>query len=55
MKKFEVEVRRTSYITMYVEAEDKAKAEEAAWQEIEHGRADINDAQWELSSIEEVE
>lgn len=54
MKTFEVELRRTSYITVTVEAEDKDQAEELAWIEIEHGRTDINDATWEVESIEET-
>lgn len=55
MKNYEVELKRTSFITLYVEAESEEEAETKAWQEIEHNRADINDAQWELSSIEESE
>ncbi len=53
MKAYEVELRRTSYITITVEADSKDEAEEKAWQEIEHDRADINDANWEIESIEE--
>ena len=55
MKKYEVEVRRTSYVIVTVEAHNKEQAEEKAWQRIEDNRADINDACWELESIEEVE
>jgi hypothetical protein len=55
MKTFEVEYRRTSYITITVEADSKEEADEKAWAEIEHDRADINDACWELESIEEVQ
>ena len=54
MKTFEVELRRTSFITMTVEAENEDKAEELAWAELESGRTDIWDAQWEVESIEEV-
>ena len=54
MKTFEVELRRTSYITMTVEAESRDEAEAKAWRELEHGRADINDATWDVESIEEV-
>jgi hypothetical protein len=53
MRTYEVELRRTSYITITVEARDQNEAEEKAWQEIEHNRADINDANWEVESIEE--
>ena len=55
MKTFEVELRRTSYITLTVEADSKEEAEAKAWVEIEHDRADINDAQWDIESIEEVQ
>jgi hypothetical protein len=55
MKTYEVEYRRTSYITITVEANSKKEADEKAWQEIEHDRADINDACWELELIQEVE
>lgn len=54
MKTYEVELRRTSYITMTVEANSKDEAEEKAWREIEHDRADINDANWDVESIEEI-
>lgn len=55
MRTYEVELRRTSYITVTVEARDQNEAEEKAWQEIENGRTDIYDAQWDVESIEEVE
>lgn len=53
MKKFEVELRRTSYITVTVEAENEDKAEELAWKEVE-SRDDESYANWEVESIEEV-
>ena len=54
MRTYEVELRRTSYITLTVEAENEDDAEEKAWREIENGRTDIYDAQWDVESIEEV-
>ena len=54
MRTFEVELRRTSYITLTVEAENEDDAETKAWAEVEHDRADINDANWDVESIEEV-
>jgi len=54
MKSFEVEIRRTSYITMTIEAETAEAAEEAAWKRIEDDNVNINDAHWELESIEEI-
>jgi hypothetical protein len=38
-----------------VEARDQNEAEEKAWVEIEHDRADINDAAWDVESVTEVE
>lgn len=55
MKTFEVEFCRTSYITLTVEADSKEEAEKKAWAEIENGRTDIYDAQWDVESIEEVQ
>ena len=55
MKTYNVELKRTSYITVTVEAENEDEADRLAWEEIERGRADINDALWELESIEEVQ
>ncbi len=54
MKTFEVELRRTSYIIVTVEAENEDDAETKAWAEIESGRTDINDAEWDVQSIEEI-
>ncbi len=53
MKTFEVELRRTSYITVHVVANDEDHAEELAWEEVE-SRDDESYANWEVESIEEV-
>jgi hypothetical protein len=53
MKTYEIEICRTSYITLTVEAENEEQAEEKAWKEIE-AKGDEGDAHWECESIEEV-
>jgi len=53
MKTFEVELRRTSYIVLTVEAEDADQAEDMAWQVIEHGDYKHEDAAWDIESVEE--
>ena len=53
MKSYEVELKRTSYVSLYIEADSKEEAEEKAWQAIEAGYGNINDAQWEVESIQE--
>jgi hypothetical protein len=52
MKTYDVELKRTSYITLTVEANSEDEAEEKAWLELdgEHAHAD---AQWDIESIEE--
>jgi hypothetical protein len=55
MKTYEVELRRTSYIVLTVEAESEDDAEGKAWKELEHGDYNHEDAQWDIESIEEVD
>jgi len=56
MKTFEVELRRTSYVVITVEATSEEDAENKAWEELdnnyEHG--DLEDASWNVESIEEI-
>ena len=52
MKTYEIEFERKSYTTIYVEANTQEEAEILAWRQIEHG-TNVNDAQWNISSIEE--
>ena len=53
MKTFEVELCRTSYITLTVEAENEDDAEDKAWKEIQAGyRPD--DSSWVVESVEEI-
>jgi len=54
MKTFEVELRRTSFVVVTVDAETVEKAEALAFQEVE-GKGDSAYANWEVESIEEVE
>ena len=55
MKTFEVELRRTSFITVTVDAPDKETAEQSAWAAIESGYFGEADASWDVESIEEKE
>jgi hypothetical protein len=54
MKTYEVELRRTSYITITVEAGNEDEAEKVAWQRIEADVVNINDSQWDVESVEEI-
>jgi hypothetical protein len=54
MKTYEVELQRTSYITVTVEAENKDDAVALAWQELERDNVNIEDASWGIESIEEI-
>ncbi len=53
MKTFEVELRRTSYIVLTIEAEDADQAKDKAWEEIEHGDYKYEDAAWDIEFVEE--
>lgn len=55
MKTYEVELRRTSYIVLTVEAENPEQAEDKAWDELstQVNFAD-DDASWDVESIEEA-
>jgi hypothetical protein len=54
MKTFEIELKRTSYITMTIVAKTQDEAEALAWKKID---ADYykDDGAWEVESIEELE
>ena len=52
MKTYQVEFKRTSWVTLTVEATDQEAAEEAAWLELQTGDYDCNDAEWELNDVE---
>jgi capsular polysaccharide biosynthesis protein len=53
MKKlYEVEFRRTSYITITVQASDKQDAEDIAWELLDD--TEEGDADWNVESVEEV-
>lgn len=54
MKTYEVELRRTSYIIVTVEAESQEDAETKAWARVEADNVNIDDSQWDVESIEEV-
>lgn len=53
MKQFAVELKRTSYVTIYVDAETKDQAEDAAWLELQTSDYDDGDADWECADIYE--
>ena len=53
MKTYEVELKRTSFVTVTVEAKDKKEAEIIAWQEIESGY-NAEYADWDVESIKEL-
>jgi hypothetical protein len=54
MRTYEVELCRTSYITITVHAETKAQAEEKAWEKLERECVD-GDGYWNCEGIEEID
>jgi hypothetical protein len=53
MKTYEVELKRTSYVNILVEADSLEEAELLAWAKLETFDQDEQDASWECESIEE--
>ena len=52
-KTYEVELRRISYVTVTVEADNEDDAEIKAWAEIESNDGNI-DSSWDVESVEEI-
>lgn len=50
---YAVELRRISYVTVYVEAESKEQAEQKVWDEAEYAAYDDGDASWECADVYE--
>lgn len=53
MKSFAVELKRTSYVTVTVQADNQEAAEEIAWLELGNREHEDSYADWSLESIEE--
>jgi hypothetical protein len=53
MSTYEVELKRTSYVVVTVEATSFAEAEDLAWREVENMNANA-DGTWDIESIEEL-
>ena len=51
MKLFEVEIKRTSYLTLTIEARDEVAAEKLALDEVKLEYYNFKDANWEVESI----
>lgn len=51
MKTYHVELKRTSYVNLTIEAESEDEAENLAWKEIDQNYY-RDDGSWELESIE---
>lgn len=54
MKTYEVELRRESYITVTVDADNEDHAEELAWKYLETNMVDAKDSNWDVESVEEI-
>mgnify|MGYP003644784654 FL=1 len=52
MRTYQIELKRTSYVNIMVDADSMDEAEAEAWREVENG-ADSKHADWELEFIEE--
>ena len=55
MKTYEIELKRTSYVTLIVGGNTEEEAEAEAWRIIEGNTPNSRDADWDIKSIEEME
>lgn len=55
MKTYSVELKKISYVTFQVEAENREAAEDAAWLELQTGDFDEDSADWSVSDIYQQE
>lgn len=57
MKTFEIELRRTSFVTVRVNAKTEDEAEDTLWASLDDylDNGNINDSQWDVESIEETD
>lgn len=54
MKTYQIELRRTSYVNLTIEAENEDEAEALAWKDVDQNYY-RDDGSWEIDSIEEEE
>lgn len=55
MKTYSIELRRTSFVTLTIEAETKEQAEDLAWEEMQNNlSAESNCADWEIGFIDQL-
>ncbi len=52
MKKYIVEMRRTSFVNVWVEADNQEEAKDKAWKEVEK-MSSSTEADWEIGFVEE--
>lgn len=53
MRTYEIELRRTSFVTLTIEAEDQDAAETLAWDQIQRDYY-RDDGDWEIGFVDEV-
>lgn len=54
MKTYQIELKRTSYVTLIVGGNTEEEAEAEAWRIIEGNTPNSSDASWDIESIEEM-
>lgn len=52
MKTYQIELKRTSYVNLTIEAENEDEAEDLAWRQMEQNYY-RDDGWWDIESIEE--
>jgi hypothetical protein len=54
MKTYQIELKRTTYINLTIEAESEDEAEDLAWKDVDQNYY-RDDGSWEIESVEELQ
>lgn len=53
MKAYEIELKRTSFVTVTVHANSEKEAEDKLWEQLEHMFDRVDDFTWEIEYMKE--
>lgn len=52
MKAYQIELKRTSYVNLTIEAENEDEAKDLAWDDLLNGEGDVDNGEWAIEATE---
>jgi len=52
MKTYQIELKRTSYVNLTIEAENEDEAKDLAWDDLLNGEGDVDNGEWAIEATE---